>query len=201
MGQNASLRYEPKDSIDGLVLARRPWIAGNACPNRGRVKGLMHATAWLMAKAASACAALILAITAIILYEIVSRFVFDEPTIWGQEIAVYLLLACAFLGLAPTLHAGEHIRIDLVVRRLPPGLRHASEFAACLGIAVFAAIAAWGGCGAVTHAFKFGQRSLTLLSVPVWIPHLVVPAGMLLLLLVALLRAWQALGALRGKAP
>ena len=68
-------------------------------------------------------------------------------------------------------------------------------------MAAFAAVAAWGGYQAVAHSFSFGRRSLTLLAVPVWIPQLVVPAGMLLLLAVALLRAWQAFGALRRDGP
>lgn len=162
------------------------------------MKALASVSAWLMAKSLSVCATLILAICAIVAYEIVARFGFDAPTIWSQEISVYLLLACAFLGFAPTMHAGEHIRIDLLVKRLPWAARHALELAVSLAIAAFAAIVAWGGYQALVHSFSFGRRSLTLLAVPVWIPQLVVPLGMLLVVLVALLRAWRSFSALRG---
>lgn len=162
---------------------------------------LARACGWLMAGSVSACAALILAIFAIVMYEIVARFVFNEPTIWSQEISVYLLVACAFLGMAPTMHAGEHIRVDLLVKRLPAAARDAIALAASLAVAAFAAVAAWGGIEAVAHSFNYGRRSLTLLSVPVWIPQLVVPVGMALLLAVALLRAWEAFGALHREAP
>ena len=144
-----------------------------------------------MAHSLALCAALILALCAVVLYEIAARYLFDAPTIWAQEISVYLLLACAFFGFAPTMYAGEHIRIDLLVKRLGRA-RSALELATCL------AIAAWGGYETVLQSLRFGRRSLTLLAVPVWIPQLVVPVGMLLLCAAALVRAWQAARALRN---
>ena len=151
----------------------------------------------LMAYSLALCAALILALCGVVLYEIAARYLFDAPTIWAQEISVYLLLACAFIGFAPTMYAGEHIRIDLLVKRFAARARSALELATCLAIAAFAGIAAWGGTETVLQSLQFGRRSLTLLSIPVWIPQLVVPIGMLFLLAAALLRAWQAARALR----
>lgn len=153
---------------------------------------------WLMRRALALCAATLFAIAGIVVYEIAARYLFDAPTIWAQEISVYLLLVCAFIGFAPTMHAGEHIRIDLLVRRFGPRARGALELVTCLAIAAFAAIAAWGGYETVRQSLRFGRRSLTLLAFPVWIPQLVVPLGMLLLFAAALLRAWQAARALRG---
>jgi TRAP-type C4-dicarboxylate transport system permease small subunit len=152
---------------------------------------------WLMQRSLALCAAALLAIGAIVAYEVAARYLFNAPTLWSQEISVYLLLACAFLGFAPTMHAGEHIRIDLLSRRFGPRVRSALELATCLAIAAFAAIAAWGGYETVRQSLRYGRRSLTLLAVPLWIPQLVVPLGMLLLLAVVLLRAWQAARELR----
>ena len=154
---------------------------------------------WLMERSLALCAALILALCAIVLYEIAARYLFDAPTIWAQEISVYLLVACAFFGFAPTMHAGGHIRVDLLVKRFGARARSALELATCLAIAAFAAIAAWGGYETVQQSLRFGRRSLTLLAVPVWIPQLVVPLGMLLLAAAALARAWHAARELRGE--
>lgn len=148
-------------------------------------------------QSASLCAMLILAIAAVVTYEIVARWVFGAPTVWAQEVAVYLLVACAFLGFAPTMHAGEHIRIDLLCKRFWRGARSAIEVLACGCIAAYAGIAAWGGYEMAVQSFKYGRRSLTLLAVPVWIPQLVVPIGMSMLLIVALVRAWQVAKQLR----
>ncbi len=151
---------------------------------------------WLLQRSLALCAAALLAIGAIVAYEVAARYLFNAPTLWSQEISVYLLLLCAFVGFAPTMHAGEHIRIDLLSRRFGARVRSALELATCLAVAAFAAIAAWGGYETVRQSLRYGRRSLTLLAVPLWIPQLVVPLGMLLLLAVVLLRAWQAACAL-----
>jgi TRAP-type C4-dicarboxylate transport system permease small subunit len=140
----------------------------------------------VLAAAEHICAACILAIAFVVLYEIVARFVFDAPTTWSQEIAVYLLLALTFLGLAPTLAANEHIRIDMLARRFRPRVRRALEVVVCLSMAAFAAVAAWGGVDMVRQSLRFGRKSLTLLEVPVWIPQLLVPIGSVMLLATAL---------------
>ena len=154
----------------------------------------------VLARSASLCATLILAIGGVVTYEVTARWAFGAPTIWAQEVAVYLLIACAFFGFAPTMHAGEHIRIDLLYKRFGRGTRSAIELLACICIAAYAGIAAWGGYEMVVQSLKYGRRSLTLLAVPVWIPQLVVPIGMTMLLIVALVRAWQVAKQLGGGA-
>lgn len=154
----------------------------------------------VLARSVALCATLILAIGVIVTYEVIARWVFGAPTIWAQEITVYLLIACAFVGLAPTMHAGEHIRIDLLFKRFREGGRSAVELLACLCIAAYAGIAAWGGYEMAAQSFKYGRKSLTLLAVPVWIPQLVVPIGAAMLLIVAIVRAWQVVKQLRGSA-
>lgn len=143
--------------------------------------------------AESLCSVCILAITAIVMYEVIARSMLDAPTIWVQECAVYLLIAVAFFGLAPTEHVGENIRIDILSRHFPPPVRHWLEIATCLLIALFAAVAGWGGWQMVQQSLRFGRRSPTLLAVPVWIPQSLLPIGMALLLFGALWAAWRLL--------
>jgi C4-dicarboxylate transporter DctQ subunit len=151
------------------------------------------AKAWsaLLHGAEFLCAACILAIAAIVMYEVVARSIFDAPTIWVQEVAVYLLLAVGFLGLAPAQAAGEHIRIDVLTRRFAGSLRRRLEIVICLAIAAFSGIAVWGGVDMVQQSLRFGRKSVTLLAVPVWIPQLLVPIGWSALMITALLGAWH----------
>lgn len=151
----------------------------------------------LLRFAESLCAVLILAIGIVVSYEVIARWVFGAPTIWAQEIAVYLLIACAFFGFAPTMQAGEHIQIDLLAKRLRERARLIVELIVCLCIAAYAGIAAWGGYEMVAQSFRYGRKSLTLLAVPVWIPQLVLPIGMVMLAIVVLAKAWQLTAQLR----
>lgn len=139
------------------------------------------------------CALCVVGMGAAVAYEIVARAVFAEPTIWAQEISIYLLIAIAFLGLGPTLASDEHVRIDLFTRRLGNRANRALRATAMAAIAAYAAISAHGGVEMVRHSMRFGRRSLTLLSVPVWIPQLLIPIGMALLCVVALASFWMLL--------
>lgn len=53
-------------------------------------------------------------------YEVFSRYVLGEPTLWAFEVG-YMVMGTHFLvGMAYTLRENEHIRIDLIYARLSP---------------------------------------------------------------------------------
>lgn len=139
------------------------------------------------------CALAILGMAFAVSYEIAARWLFDQPTIWAQEVSVYLLIALAFLGLAATHQADEHIRIDLFTRNLVRGVRRAIEVTGLIVLSGYAWLAAYGGMEMVAQSWRFGRRSLTLLAVPVWISQLAIPIGMGLLAVAALVRVWRVL--------
>ncbi len=137
-------------------------------------------------------------IVVLVAYEVVARYAFGAPTVWTQDVCIYLMLFAAFLGMAPAERAGDHIRVDLAVSRLSPQARTWLHLATALGVAAFAAIVAWAGLEAAIQSYTYGRRSLSLLSIPMWIPQASVPLGMGLMALEALRRAWASLQALRG---
>ena len=118
--------------------------------------------------------------------EILSRGLLGEPTIWALEVSGYLLTATIFIGMGPALASDEHIRIDLLTRKLSLRVQRFLRAVAMLAIAIYAAIATFGGVEMVLHSMQFGRRSLTLMSIPVWIPQMFLPIGMGLLCLAAL---------------
>ena len=133
------------------------------------------------------CSLAIVGMGITVTYEIIARYLFNAPTTWAQEISIFFLLALALLGLAPTLAADEHIRIDLLTRKLPRPVQRWLQIATLAAIAVYAAIAAVGGFEIVRQSLRFGRKSLTLLEVPVWIPQTLLPVGMALLALTAVI--------------
>jgi TRAP-type mannitol/chloroaromatic compound transport system permease small subunit len=56
-------------------------------------------------------------------YEVLSRYLFNAPTIWAYEIGYMAMGANFLLGAAFTLREGAHIRIDLFYTRLRPRTR------------------------------------------------------------------------------
>ena len=63
------------------------------------------------------------AMTLIVCYEVVSRFVFNSPTTWVIEIGTYLFVAIVFLGLAAAQRANAHIQVEILVDQLDKNRR------------------------------------------------------------------------------
>jgi TRAP-type mannitol/chloroaromatic compound transport system permease small subunit len=94
--------------------------------------------------AAAACLGLII----VTLYEVVARYVFRAPTVWGFDVG-YMLNGTAFvLAAAMTLRANQHVSVDILSLAMPRKLRRAIDAAvfAALIVPALALIthAAWG---------------------------------------------------------
>jgi len=75
--------------------------------------------------AMSASMLLALAMLAVMLGEVLARYVFGHPMIWSHE-ATGMLNGCMFLAAAaPGLRAGSHVTVDALADKLPQRLRHA----------------------------------------------------------------------------
>jgi TRAP-type C4-dicarboxylate transport system permease small subunit len=94
--------------------------------------------------AARAAGVLLLAATAIVLVEVVSRYFFHRPILGSVEITEYCLLWMTFLAVAWVQRRDAHVRVDFVLRLLAPRAQHAlnaaTSFAAAIALLVVAAI-------------------------------------------------------------
>ncbi|MFC1924964.1 TRAP transporter small permease subunit [Chloroflexota bacterium] len=61
---------------------------------------------------------LIAALTCIIVYGVMMRYVFDSAAIWVTELCLYLIVYVIFLPLAFVQQIGRHVRVDAVTSRL-----------------------------------------------------------------------------------
>ncbi|MEW6334660.1 MAG: TRAP transporter small permease subunit [Thermodesulfobacteriota bacterium] len=62
----------------------------------------------------SAFAWLCIPLAIVVFYEVVSRYFFDDPTIWAYELSYMLYGALFMLGAAFALRRGAHIRTDML---------------------------------------------------------------------------------------
>jgi tripartite ATP-independent transporter DctM subunit len=76
----------------------------------------------------------------VLLWGVVSRYVFAHPIVWGEEVASILFLWLGMLGAVVALSKREHMALSTIVDRLPQRYRPAvSAFASALA-AVFLAV-------------------------------------------------------------
>ena len=126
---------------------------------------------------------LILCNAVFITFEVVMRYIFNAPTIWVQEVTIYLTILSGFLALAYALKENAHVKVDFVSVHLRGRTALALEILAALMAILFVAVLGWEGIKMALNTFEAHEHSPTLLRVPVWIPQSFIPLGAVLLLL------------------
>ena len=114
----------------------------------------------------------------IIGYDVVMRHIFNDPTIWADEVSCYLLVGVTFLGAAYTLSKDGHVRIETLVDRLRPKTRRRLEFItdvlSIFFLVVFTRQAYW----LVKDSYVSIKISATLLRTPLYLPQLLLAVGL-----------------------
>jgi TRAP-type C4-dicarboxylate transport system permease small subunit len=151
-----------------------------------------------LARAASTLAGLaVLAIVALITYDVLMRFFFEQPQLFVDEVASFLEVLVMFGGLAYTFRTGGHVRVDLLTTRLRGPVRARLRVVAlALGLA-FLTIVMWTTAQSALTAYRYGRVSAVMLY-PLWPPMLLIPLGLGLLALTMLVALVEQLRALRS---
>jgi TRAP-type mannitol/chloroaromatic compound transport system permease small subunit len=129
---------------------------------------------------------LIYLIAPVMLIDVVMRYAFNAPTVWGMELAV-LLFGPYFLLAGPyVLHQKGHVAMDLVRQRLNLQTDRLVELVNLPIIVAFCAILLWFSVPAAIDSFNYGETSFSAWNPPIWWTKAAVPISLLLMLLQAL---------------
>jgi tripartite ATP-independent transporter DctM subunit len=90
-----------------------------------------------------AAAVLLVADLVVVMCSVLSRFFFDDPLVWSDDVARALLLAVCFLGAAAALAHGENAGVTFFVDRLEQRRRRKVDAVVALTIALVAAALCW----------------------------------------------------------
>jgi C4-dicarboxylate transporter DctQ subunit len=126
--------------------------------------------------------AMVIAIAAMLTFEVVARYVFRAPTQWTQDVATTLQIWLTYLSMAVVLRHRQMIRITALLSIAPGAARYAMEALALIIIAVFSAIAMVKGYDMFADSIRLGRRQPTMLALPNWIAELPIMLGFGLLL-------------------
>lgn len=95
--------------------------------------------------------------------------------------AGFCMAASSFLALAYTLRTGGHIRVSLLISRLPERWHRVAEAWCLLFAAVAMGFFAWFTVDMTIQSYEFNELSQGMLGIPVWIPQLGMVVGVILL--------------------
>ena len=122
----------------------------------------------------------LVAIAVLVLIQVVARLLGLVVT-WSAEFAGYAMAASSFLALASTLNSGGHIRVDLLLGRLPRGAQRWAEIL-CLVLGVLiVGYFAWYSVVMAWQSYVFNDVGQGSIVVPLWIPQSVMAFGVVAL--------------------
>lgn len=127
---------------------------------------------------------LIVLLTAVMLYEVVLRYVFEAPTLWANELSLWL---AGFVFLCSGLYAMQqrsHIRIVLLYDVVPRWIQRIFDILSTACIVLFAFFLVYGGYGEAFDKFYRWETFGTAFDPP--IPATLKPMILFIVSLVAL---------------
>jgi TRAP-type C4-dicarboxylate transport system permease small subunit len=156
----------------------------------------------LLAGLALAGCAVLFATMAVICVDVLLRNVRLVPGMlglpWANEVTEYALYFITLLAAPWLLRQGQHIRIDIVLRAIPPRLAWCLEWACdALALACCVAIVVYG-CKAVASSLAINATVVKVLSVPEWWLLAPLPATFALLAVEVLFRMHRLYAGTRG---
>ena len=117
------------------------------------------------------------------------RFLFNAPIAGTLEITESLLTVLIFLSLALTQYEGGHVRVLLLVKRLPAPSRRIAKLAAMILGVVFFAWCTYAAWGFAMKSLAVDEHEWGTIQFPLYPVKFVIVAGLLLLTIQFLLDA------------
>ncbi len=147
-----------------------------------------RAATWL-ARAGAGGLAIIMVLT---FCDVIGRYVFGSPIVGTVEVTELLMGMMVYLGVGLTTHARGHIRVDIVIDRLPPRVRAVLDvLTLAASIALVSAMCwhLWLKAGATVEKNDLTQ----IWEWPVWPAAYVMAAASLLMVTSLVLQLGQAM--------
>ena len=124
------------------------------------MRGLVRAIDGLSRYLGATAAVLVIVLVVLMLYDVVLRYVFNAPTIWGNDINTWLMGASFVLSIAYAMSTDSHVRVDLLYdERTRPRIRYFDLVGLALIILPTVAWVTWGLSGHFMDAYRTGERS------------------------------------------
>lgn len=125
---------------------------------------------------AGACAMMVVA-SALAMFQIVTRFVLEQPAEWTEILIRLALIWMVFLGIPVAFRQGAMVSVDVLYRWSPPRLRRALDWMVALASLALVAVILWWGWD---YAVRGKVQSMAgLESISMFWGYLALPVGAL----------------------
>ena len=128
-------------------------------------------------------AGIIFFLMVLLLVEVLTRYILRSPLSIADEMGGYLLVSITFMGLAYTWKEKGHVRVSLLISRLPDKLAHLLRFITLILATVFTLPLMKACYDLVSDSLLFESRSGSWLRTPLAYPQAILLIGAIILFL------------------
>lgn len=115
----------------------------------------------------------------IVCLDLVLRYFFNAPLLWGTEITEIMLLDITFLGMAWVFRENGHVVIDVLTNKVGGGKKKILQIISYSVTGFVAMILVYYGFYATFDHFKRKVFNPTIMETPIWLIIIVIPVGSL----------------------
>jgi TRAP-type C4-dicarboxylate transport system permease small subunit len=124
----------------------------------------------------------------VLTWEASARYLFKIPSIWQDDVAVFLLVGATFLSAAWVQARRGHVGIQALAAILPPHIDRVRLAIADFLTLLFVTFFAWKSWELLLEAIDEGRVTYSAWGAPMWVPFTCMSVGMSLVALQLLLQ-------------
>ncbi len=140
----------------------------------------------------------VLVIFALLLADVVMRYLVGSPAIWTAELATLIFGVYAVIGGGFLLIERGHVNVDIIYGAQSLRRRAMLDILTWPLFALFVGVLLWQGYSIAAEAVADWERSQSMWRAPLWPTKLMIPVAATLLLLQGLIRLWADIRVVRG---
>jgi TRAP-type C4-dicarboxylate transport system permease small subunit len=141
----------------------------------------------------------LLAMSLVLIAQVIMRYVFRSPFVWSEELARYLLIWLSMMGTSLAVRESRHISVDFLPVVFGPRSYALFATIAHIGNLIFCILMIWYAVPVIIRLAAIGQLSPSL-GIPMWLIYAAVPVGLTFMMLRTIQALWllMASGALHS---
>ncbi|MDD5832733.1 MAG: TRAP transporter small permease [Clostridiales bacterium] len=120
---------------------------------------------------------------AVIFYQVVLRYVFNNSNIWSEELARYLMCYVVLFGAAIAIRKGSHLQVDFLINMLPERARSLAVIACTIAGDAFLVFFFIHGISLVQGTFKSISSGT---GIPMAYAYMCLPIGAVLMVMASI---------------
>jgi len=126
-----------------------------------------------------------------VVLQVISRYIFNNPTSWSEELARYLFVWITFLGAAVVIRKRRHVDVTVLTDRLPPSAAKVVYLVSDVAVLFMLGALTWAGAGLAIMAHRQLSAAMDL---PMSLAYSAMPVGtglMFVFLVATMIWEWK----------